>query len=100
MKISVIASTHENYVAPKSEFDNLSGHAGGVCYMPDTFKALMNEKKETTEKRVNKTKSIEDSVRLDIIKFIYEKGIEIISENYKARKSQIFSDLDIKEYKI
>jgi len=40
MRISVIASTSENYVAPKSEFDNLSGHAAGVCYMPNNFNTL------------------------------------------------------------
>ena len=56
MKISVIATTHENYVAPKSEFDNLSGHAAGICYMHGTFEDLINEPQERTIKRVNRTK--------------------------------------------
>ena len=56
MKISVIATTHENYVAPKSEFDNLSGHAAGVCYMPQNFDKLFNEPVEKTIKRCESTK--------------------------------------------
>lgn len=56
MKISVIATTHENYVAPKSEFDNLSGHAAGVCYMPQNFDKLFNEPIEKTIKRCESTK--------------------------------------------
>ncbi len=56
MKISVIASTHEGYVAPKSEFDNLSGHSAGVCYMPENFDKLFNEPVEKTVKRANSTK--------------------------------------------
>jgi len=56
MKISVVASTKEGYVAPKSEFDTLSGHAAGVCYMPDTYEALMNEPLEKTMKRADDTK--------------------------------------------
>lgn len=56
MKISVIATTHEGYVAPKSEFDTLSGHAAGVCYMPDNFENLCNEPIEKTFKRVQRTK--------------------------------------------
>lgn len=56
MRISVIASTHENYIAPKSEFDNLSGHAAGVCYMPQNFNKLFNEPVEKTIKRCESTK--------------------------------------------
>ena len=43
MKISIEATTHEGYIAPKEEFDILSGHAAGVCYMPENFAALKNE---------------------------------------------------------
>ena len=57
MKISVEATTHEGYIAPKIEFDSLSGHAAGVCYMPENFEALRNEPIETTFKRVNRTKT-------------------------------------------
>jgi len=57
MRISVIASTSENYVAPKSEFDNLSGHAAGVCYMPNNFNTLFSEPSEKTAKRCQLTKT-------------------------------------------
>ncbi|MFQ6724013.1 MAG: FAD-dependent thymidylate synthase [Clostridia bacterium] len=56
MKISIEATTHEGYIAPKSEFDSLSGHAAGVCYMPENFEALRNEPIDRTFKRVNRTK--------------------------------------------
>ena len=56
MKISVVASTKEGYVAPKEEFDSISGHAAGVCYMPDTYEALMNEPVEKTMNRAEDTK--------------------------------------------
>ncbi len=57
MKISVIASTHENYVAPKREFDNLSGHSAGVCYMPENFERLFGEPIEKTLNRAESTKA-------------------------------------------
>lgn len=57
MKITINASTHENYIAPKSEFDSLSGHAAGVCYMPENFEKLFNEPIEKTIKRCESTKS-------------------------------------------
>lgn len=56
MKISVIASTHENYIASKNEFDSLSGHSAGVCYMPHGFNELFNEPAEKTAKRCENTK--------------------------------------------
>ena len=56
MKISVIASTHENYEASKNEFDSLSGHSAGVCYMPENFNKLFNEPVEKTIKRCESTK--------------------------------------------
>jgi len=57
MKISIEATTHEGYVAPQIEFDSLSGHAAGVCYMPDNFEALRNEPIEKTFKRTIRTKT-------------------------------------------
>lgn len=56
MKISIEATTHEGYIASKEEFDILSGHAAGVCYMPDNFEALKNEPIEKTKKRAERTK--------------------------------------------
>ena len=57
MKISIEATTHEGYSAPKIEFDKLSGHAAGVCYMPNNFEALLNEPIEKTFNRANRTKT-------------------------------------------
>ena len=57
MKISVVASTKENYVSTKEEIDRISGHAAGVCYMPSNFEALFNEPVEKTVKRSESTKA-------------------------------------------
>jgi len=56
MDISIIATTHAGYVAEKQDFDNLSGKAAGVCYMPGTFNDLLNEDETKTNKRINQTK--------------------------------------------
>lgn len=57
MKVTVIASTKENYVATKEEFDMLSGHSAGVCYMPDNFEKLFGEPADKTIKRSVSTKA-------------------------------------------
>ena len=57
MKVTVIASTKENYVATKEEFDMLSGHSAGVCYMPDNFEKLFGEPTDKTIKRSVSTKA-------------------------------------------
>ena len=56
MNISVIATTHMGYIAEKDDFDNLSGKAAGVCYMPSTFEELLHEDRVKTTKRINQTK--------------------------------------------
>ena len=45
------------YILTKEEFDNLSGKAAGVCYMPATFEELLHEDRAKTNKRINQTKS-------------------------------------------
>lgn len=55
MKITVIATTKPNHKTPKKEFDLLGGYAAGICYMPSTFDEILNEKIETTEKRIRET---------------------------------------------
>ena len=57
MKISVTATSHEGYQASKREFDILSGHSAGVCYMPQNFETLFNEPVEKTLKRSEDTKN-------------------------------------------
>jgi len=56
MKISVEATSNEGYVADKMEFDLLSGHCAGVCYMPHDFDTLFNELYNQTLKRCENTK--------------------------------------------
>ena len=56
MKISVLGTTHTGYQATKEEFEEFSGHAAGVCYMPGTFEQLLNEPQEKTMRRANMTK--------------------------------------------
>ena len=53
MKVSVIASTKVGYEMPKGEALDFSGKSAGICYMPDTFEAIMQEPKEKTESRTN-----------------------------------------------
>ena len=55
MNIEVIASTKVGYKMPKEEAISFSGKAAGICYMPDNFETLMNEPKDKTEKRANRT---------------------------------------------
>ena len=57
MNISLIASTHKDYVAKKADFDYFSGLCAGVCYMPNNFKTLSNENEEKTIKRMMMTKN-------------------------------------------
>ncbi len=57
MNISLIATTHKDYVAKKSDFDYFSGLCAGVCYMPNDFKTLSNENEEKTIKRMLMTKN-------------------------------------------
>lgn len=57
MKVVVHASTKEWYQASKDEFDTLSGHGAGMCYLPNTIDSLMNEPKEKTDRRIAGTKN-------------------------------------------
>ena len=57
MKISVIASTKEDYIAPKEDFDKFSGHSAGICYMSSNFNDIKNEPMEDTIRRCENTKA-------------------------------------------
>lgn len=56
MNIRVEGSTKLGYVAPKQEFDELSGLMGGICYMPDTFDTLKCKPQEVKLKRAENIK--------------------------------------------
>ena len=53
MKIKVIASTKVGYEMPKEEALKFSGKSAGICYLPDTLEALLNEPEEKTNKRAS-----------------------------------------------
>ncbi|HHV96113.1 MAG TPA: hypothetical protein GXX37_06515 [Clostridiaceae bacterium] len=55
MKIRIIGSTKEGYKLPIEEALEFGGKAAGICYMPDNFDAILNEDKEKTKKRVQRT---------------------------------------------
>ena len=51
MKVRVVASTCVGYVMPKEEALGFGGKAAGICYMPDSFDAILDEAHEKTMKR-------------------------------------------------
>lgn len=53
MKVSILGSTHPGYTVPLEDALLFSGHAAGICYLPDTIEALFNENPEKTMKRVD-----------------------------------------------
>jgi len=53
MKTRVIASTKVGYELPIEQAINFSGKEAGICYMPDTIDAILEESKEKTVKRAN-----------------------------------------------
>lgn len=57
MEISVIATTHPNYLSPKRELDRFGGMTAGVCYMAHDFATLCAEEEEKTFRRADLTKA-------------------------------------------
>ena len=55
MNITVISTTKPGNVTPVSDFETLSGHCAGVCYMANNFETLQTEKPEKTARRVKQT---------------------------------------------
>lgn len=55
MNIKIISSSKPNNITPSSEFETLSGHCAGICYMADNFTSLQNEDPTKTQKRVVQT---------------------------------------------
>ena len=88
MEIKVEGSTKEGYVAPKEELEKFSGHVAGVCYMPGTFKELMNEPDEKALKRANMTKvsghhSVFDHDEINFSFIDIPKGLAMVLNNEK-----------------
>ena len=57
MEISVIATTHPNYLTEKRELDRFGGMAAGVCYMAHDFATLRAEDETKTFRRADMTKA-------------------------------------------
>ena len=55
MNVKIISTTKPNNITPASEFETLSGHCAGICYMADNFDTLQNEDPVKTQKRVTQT---------------------------------------------
>lgn len=55
MKVRVIGSTKPGYVLPVDEALLFAGHEAGICYMPDSFDALLAEPQSRTMGRVQGT---------------------------------------------
>ncbi len=53
MKTRVLASTKVGYELPIDEAIKFSGKEAGICYMPDTMDAILQEDEEKTIKRAN-----------------------------------------------
>ena len=51
MKTRVVASTKVGYELPIEEAIKFSGKEAGICYMPDSFDAILSEAPEKTIKR-------------------------------------------------
>lgn len=57
MEVKIIGSTKLNYQANKAELDDFGGKSAGICYSEKPFENLLNEKPETTAKRIERTKN-------------------------------------------
>ena len=55
MKVEIIASTKVGYQMSKEEAIDFSGKEAGICYLPDDLQKLLNEDKEKTLKRADRT---------------------------------------------
>ncbi|MBQ8431212.1 MAG: FAD-dependent thymidylate synthase [Clostridia bacterium] len=106
MKISVTASSHEGYVAPKSEFDIFSGHQAGICYMKENYQALLDEPTNRTLNRSNNTKNrVHHSVfghpNVSLLLEDIPKGLAIVLNNEgiysTSEKSARYTKMVLKE---
>ena len=88
MNISVIASTHPEYVATKEELEIFSGHNAGVCYMPNTFADIISEPQKKTNRRITQTKvnghhSVYDHATINLYLENIPKALAMLINNEK-----------------
>lgn len=108
MKISILAQTDFIQKSPtlKEEFDNLSGKAAGICYMPADLNTLLNEPDEKTKARINQTKnskhlSVYDHASVSLYLEDIPKALAIVLNNEKmyntSEKSARYTKMVLKE---
>lgn len=108
MKISILAQTDFIQKSPtlKEEFDNLSGKAAGICYMPADLNTLLNEPDEKTKARINQTKnskhlSVYDHASISLYLEDIPKALAMVLNNEKmyntSEKSARYTKMVLKE---
>ena len=106
MKISVIASKKPQYIANKDEFENLSGHCAGVCYMQDNFDKILEEEASKTARRIKQTKmsghhSVYDHPTVSLYLEDIPKALAIVLNNEKqyttSEKSARYTKMILKD---
>ena len=106
MKVSVIGSSHANYVANKRDFDLFSGKVAGVCYMPNSFENLIQEEETKTDKRIAQTKnnghhSVYDHNTINLYLEDIPKALAMVLNNEKmyttSEKSARYTKMVLKE---
>ena len=86
MKVQVIGSTNPGFLLDKNEAIKLSGRAAGICYMPDSFDAILSEPEEKTIKRAKGTlasghHSVYDHVQYNLLLVDIPKFLAMILNN-------------------
>ena len=108
MKISILAQTDFIQKSPtlKEEFDNLSGKAAGICYLPADLNTLLNEPDEKTKARINQTKnskhlSVYDHASVSLYLEDIPKALAMVLNNEKmyntSEKSARYTKMVLKE---
>lgn len=108
MKISILAQTDFIQKSPtlKEEFDNLSGKAAGICYLPADLNTLLNEPDEKTKARINQTKnskhlSVYDHASVSLYLEDIPKALAMLLNNEKmyntSEKSARYTKMVLKE---
>ena len=106
MKLKIQATMKEGYVAPKEDLDKLSGHAAGVCYMPQKFDDLISEPEHRTFSRADRTRknqhhSVFDHAEIMLSLEDIPKGLAMVLNNEKyyttSEKSARYKKMVLKE---
>ncbi len=90
MNIKILARTVTTQPREKvkEEFDNFSGKAAGICYMPSDIDTLLNEEQRKTDARIRQTKggrhlSVYDHASINLYLEDIPKALAMILNNEK-----------------